>query len=62
MGEPGEPDDSPLFLEMICDFQICKVIVCKTNGSKVMIYLLFGKITHRMKVKSYICNHLHYCS
>ena len=61
LGEPGEPDGSPLFWEMICNFQICKVIVCKTNGSKIMTYLLFGKRIHRMKVKSYICNDLHLC-
>ena len=43
LGEAGEPDGSPLFWEMICNFQICKIIVYNTNGSTVMMYLVFGK-------------------
>ena len=27
LGEPGELDGSPLFWEMICNFQICKIII-----------------------------------
>ena len=42
-GEPGEADSSPVFWEMIFNFQIGKIIFCNTNGSKVMMNLLFGK-------------------
>ena len=43
LGVPSEPDGSPIFLEIICNFQICMIIFDITNGSKVMMYLLFGK-------------------
>jgi len=33
LGEPGKPDGSPLFWEIICNFQICKIMVYNTNGS-----------------------------
>ena len=43
LGEPGELDGSPLFWEIIYNFQISKMIVCNNDGSKVIMYLLFGK-------------------
>ena len=51
-GKLGEPDGSPLFWEIICNFQIGKIIVCNNDGSKVIMYLLFGKKIYRMEVKS----------